>query len=177
MSAMEALKAARAAGVDVVLQGDDLTLEASSPPSEAVMAALSENKTGIVALLRPGDDGWNAEDWQVYFDERAGIAEFDGGLSRAEAEAQAFACCVSEWINRNPQPSSPGRCLACHGGDSTNDPLLPFGTDTHGHAWLHSRCWKGWHDVRKEAAIAALTVMGIVMPAKFPNDFGKNGNT
>src|SRR3954468_14916795 len=28
--------------------------------------------------LRPGDDGWSINDWQVFFDERAGIAEFDG---------------------------------------------------------------------------------------------------
>jgi hypothetical protein len=29
------------------------------------------------------------EDWQAYFDERAGIREFDGGLPRAEAERLA----------------------------------------------------------------------------------------
>ena len=174
MSAMEALLAARAAGVDVVLQGDDLTLEASSPPSDAMLVALSENKAGIVVLLRPGDDGWNAEDWQVYYDERAGIAEFDGGLSRAQAEAQAFACCVSEWMNRNPQTSSPNQCLACGCNDSTNDPLLPFGTDTYGHAWLHSRCWDGWFKSRKVAAASALGSMGIAKPANFPNDFVKN---
>ena len=33
-------------------------------------------------------DGWSAED-QVDFVERAAIAEFDGGLSRKEAEALA----------------------------------------------------------------------------------------
>ena len=32
--------------------------------------------------------------------ERAGIAEFDGGLPRPEAEALAFECCVVEWLNR-----------------------------------------------------------------------------
>ena len=158
MSAMEALKAARAVGVDVVLHGNDLALQASSPPPEAVLEALSQNKAEIVALLRPGDDGWNAEDWQVYFDERAGIAEFDGGLSRSQAEAQAFACCVAEWMNWNPQMSSPDRCLACDGSDTTNDPLVPFGTDTHGHAWLHSRCWEGWHRARKADAILALAL-------------------
>ena len=34
--------------------------------------------------------GGTDKDWQAYFDERAGIAEFDGGLSRVEAEAQAL---------------------------------------------------------------------------------------
>jgi hypothetical protein len=94
MSAVEALKAARAAGVELALDGDDLALKAASAPPAAVLEALSWHKAEIVALLRPGRDGWSAEDWQVFFGERAGIIEFDGGLPRAEAEAQAFACCV-----------------------------------------------------------------------------------
>ena len=73
----------------------------------------SRHKAEIVALLRPGRDGWSAEDWQVYFDERAGIFEFDVGLPRVEAEARAFACCVVEWLNRNPAQSPPGLCLGC----------------------------------------------------------------
>ncbi len=34
-------------------------------------------------------DPWTGEDWQAAFDERAGIMEFDGGLPRAKAEANA----------------------------------------------------------------------------------------
>ena len=63
----------------------------------------------------------------MFFDERAGISEFDGGLPRPAAEVRAFAGCVAEWMNRHPQTSSPERCLACGGGDSVDDPLLPFG--------------------------------------------------
>lgn len=43
---------------------------------------------------------WSVEDWQSYFDERAGITEFDGGLPRAEAEARAFDCCVVRWLQQ-----------------------------------------------------------------------------
>ena len=132
MTAVEALRAARAAGVAIALDGDDLVLEASSLPPEPILDALSRNKVGIVNFLRPGDDGWCAEDWQVDFDERAGIAEFDGGLPRPEAEAQAFACCVAEWLNRHPQTSPPDRCFACQGGDSANDPCCPSGPKTAG---------------------------------------------
>lgn len=45
-----------------------------------------------------GHEVWTAEDWQAFFDERAGIAEFDGGQSREQAEATAFECCVVEFI-------------------------------------------------------------------------------
>ncbi len=177
MTAAECLRAARATGIDIVLDGNDLVLEASSPPPETIINALSCNKAGIIALLQPGPDGWSAEDWQVFFGERAGIVGFDGGIPRPEAEAQAFACCISEWMNRHPETSSPDCCLACGGGDSANDPLLPFGADSHGHAWLHSRCWKGWYEGRKAEAVVSLVNMGIKKPADFPNDFEENGRT
>ena len=108
MSAIKALNAARAAGVALALDGDVLVLCAASEPPAAVLDAVSRHKAEIVALLRPGRDGWSAEDWQAYFDERAGIFEFDGGLPRAEAEARAFECCVVEWLNRNPAYSPAG---------------------------------------------------------------------
>ena len=56
MMAAEALRTARAAGVEIALDGDDLVLEASSPPPEPVLEALSRNKAGIVALLRQRRD-------------------------------------------------------------------------------------------------------------------------
>jgi hypothetical protein len=130
MSAAHALKAARAAGIRLAIDGDDLVLEAAASPPAPVLDLLLRHKAAIVRMLRRGEDGWSAEDWQVFFDERAGIAEFDGGLSRAEAEAQAFACCVVEWLNRNPKCSPPGHCLGWGGRDHAHDPLLPCGTES-----------------------------------------------
>jgi hypothetical protein len=89
MSAAEALRVARAAGVHVQIDGDDLSLEASAPPPPAVIDLLSHHKAEIAALLRQAEDGWSAEDWQTVFDERAGIIEYDGGAPRAWAEALA----------------------------------------------------------------------------------------
>jgi hypothetical protein len=115
MSAVLALNAARAAGIELALDGDDLVLRAASAPPAAMLDALSRHKVDIVALLRPGHDGWSGEDWLAFFDERAGIAKFDGGLPRASAEARAFECCVVEWLNHNPVRSPPGRCVGCGG--------------------------------------------------------------
>ena len=157
MSAAEALRAARAAGIELALDGDDLVLRAASAPPAAMLDALSRHKPDIVALLRPGHDGWSGEDWLAFFDERAGIAEFDGGLSRAKAEARAFECCLAEWLNRNPVCSWPGHCLECGGREDKWDELLPYGTEPTGHAWLHSRCWETWHAKRKAKAVATLS--------------------
>jgi len=175
MSAIGALKAARASGVELALDGDDLVLEADSAPLAAVLEALSRHKAEIVALLRPGPDGWSPDDWLAFFGERAGIAEFDGGMPRREAEAHAFACSVVEWLNRNPAPSSPGRCLECGQAELAQDPLLPFGTEWGGHAWLHSSCWPAWRVRRNVESLNALAAMGLVVPGKFPKDFGKKG--
>jgi len=159
MRAVEALKAARAAGVHLGVDGDALVLDAASAPPAAVLDALSRHKAEIVALLRPDHDGWSAEDWQAYFDERAGIVEFDGGVPRLEAEAYAFECCVVEWLNRHPVPSDPGRCAWCGKAESLGAVVLPFGTEPGTHCGFtpnagprgttlaairprkHSRCW------------------------------------
>ena len=175
MNAAEALRAALSAGVHVEIDGEDLSLSAAAAPPAAVLDLLARHKAGVIALLRMGVDGWSGEDWLAFFEERAGIAEFDGGLPRAEAEARAFACCVAEWLNRNFVGSPPGRCLACGGSGDAHDVLRPHGIEPTGHAWLHSRCWPGWHAGRRAEAVAALAAIGIAAPAQFPDDFGKNG--
>ena len=163
MSAVHALKLARAAGVRIGIDGDALTLDADIAPPPAVLDLLTLYKAQVIALLRTGSDGWSGEDWRALFDERAAISEFDGGLSRASAEVRTFACCVAEWLNRNPVRSPLGRCLGCGGSEHAHDKLLPFGTEQTGHAWLHSRCWPAWDAARKAEAIAALSTFGICM--------------
>lgn len=116
MSAVHALKLARTAGVWIGIEGDALTLDADAAPPSAVLDLLARHKAQVITLLRPGSDGWSGEDWRAFFDERAGIAAFDGGLPRDQAEARPFACCVAEWLNRNPVRSPPGRCLGCAEG-------------------------------------------------------------
>jgi hypothetical protein len=157
VSAFEALKAAHAAGVKFVVDGEDLVLSAASAPPRAVVSALSLHKPEIVALLRPGRDNWSGEDWLVFFNERTGIVEFDGGLPRAVAEARAFECCVVEWLNRNPSRSEPDSCHHCGGSAGATDKPLPYGTATTSHAWLHSDCWEAWHANRKATAVAILS--------------------
>jgi hypothetical protein len=171
MNAAETLKAARVAGISVEIDGDDLALEAAPP--DAVLDLLSCHKVGLLALLRPGRDGSSAEDCQVFFDERAGIAEFDGGLSRGQAEACAFACCTAEWLKRNPVRSLSER-YNTGGGVHEHKSLLPYGLETTGDAWLHSRCWPAWYAGRKAEAVAALEAIGIAFPTELPNDFEKN---
>jgi hypothetical protein len=160
MSAASALRAAHAAGIQLRLDGDELVLAAAAPPAPAMIDILSRHKAGLMALLRPAEDGWAATDWLVLFEERAGVLEFGGGLPRAEAEAQAFTCCVLEWLNRHPAPSPAGRCAGCGKAGLPGAVLLPFGTEST-HTWLHAECWPAWHRARREGAATALRKMGV----------------
>lgn len=128
------------------------------------LPAIRQNKAAIIRLLRPGEDGWSTQDWRAFFGERAGIAEFDGGLSRVEAEASAFMRCVAEWLNRNPMRSPPGRCIGCGESEASHNPLLPFGIGAAGEVRLHSGCSSAWYTGRKAEAVAALAAMGIRVP-------------
>ena len=175
VSAAQAREAARAAGVRLEAHGEDLILEADVAPTTDVADAQTRKKSCVPYLLRAGRDSWSGDDWRAFFDERATLAEFDGGLPREQAEASAFACCVTEWLNRNRKRSPPDRCLRCGGAEHAHAPLLPFGTESTGHAWLHSHCWSAWSAARHAEAVAALEAMGIATPAGFPNDFDKNG--
>jgi hypothetical protein len=62
MNAAQVLQAARAADIQVKIDGADLLLRASAPPPAAVLDLLSRHKGEVVALLRPGRNGWSAED-------------------------------------------------------------------------------------------------------------------
>ncbi len=87
MSALKALKAARECGVHLETDGKTLSLRAAAAPPSEVVALLSVNKGDVIALLQPAADGWSAEDWLAFFDERAALAEFDGGVPREEARS------------------------------------------------------------------------------------------
>jgi len=104
---------------------------------------------------------WGAADWRMYFDERSAVAEFDGGLSRHEAEQQAWRCCVSEWLSRNFEASEPGSCAWCQRGDLLGRMVMPYGDAGSGHVWLHGECWAAWWAKRSQAAVAALKAVGL----------------
>jgi hypothetical protein len=159
MSAAEILREARSAGIDLCVEGGDLALQAHSEPPADLLQRLARHKAEIVALLRPGRDGWSSEDWQVYFDERAAIAEYDGGLPRPQAEVLALACCVAEWMDRTPAHTPNNACAGCGGLETANDPLLPYGGGAAGHSWLHAPCWQGWFDRQKAEAETSLTAL------------------
>jgi len=164
MSAADLLQSARQIGVRLTVDGSDLLLDAAREPSPDFLEAVRGHKSALVALLKVPKSDWAANDWSVFFDERAGIAEYNGGVSRVEAEARAFEWCITEWMERNPAPSQPDRCAWCREMDSAGTSVVPFGAQTHGHTWLHPECWEAWFRERRDEAEMALMVLGIKRP-------------
>lgn len=89
MSPIEALRTARQHGVEVIRAQDDLALHARMEPPTWVWQALYAHKPAIIELLRPDESGWTGEDWEMFFEERAAILEYEHGLPRPDAETRA----------------------------------------------------------------------------------------
>ena len=81
MSPDEVLPSARAVGIHLVVDGNDLLLTASAPPPPGFLDLLRDNKAEIIAALTAakasGED--IALDWRDWYEERAAIRQFDGG--------------------------------------------------------------------------------------------------
>jgi hypothetical protein len=149
---------------------------AASPAVQNVQIVQKQGSASSETKEEPGRDGWSAEDYRAYFEERARIAEFDGGLPRAKAETVAYAWAVHRLLAHRFAPSPASCCVHCGGADCPLNPLLPHGMKSTGHIWTHSSCGPAWHAGRQAEAFAALKALGIAPPPESPADFGKNGS-
>src|SRR5687768_7298371 len=114
MNAADALAAVRAAGIEILVDGDDLVLEANSEPSADLLDLLTGLKADLISILRSKPHDWSMEDWKALFDECAGIAEFEGDFTRSDAEFIAFEECVERWLATDELHAGQGGvCLQC----------------------------------------------------------------
>ena len=164
MTFVSALHDAFSVGVQVAVDGGDLVLEAAAAPPPAIVRALVVNKRAIIALLRPGADGWDAVDWQAFFNERAGVAQFDADLPRTAAEAAAVEECLQRWQSTHlPASLSHRACAAC-GSHLEPDAMIAF-IAGQGSVQLHLGCMGKWAAMRRRDALLALRAFGVVVGA------------
>ena len=112
-------------------------------------------------------DSWDAMDWRDWITERAAILEFDGGLSRAEADRRAFEYTLIEWLNRHPHQGNLGICAGC--GDAMYDQASDWRTladsaSVHYGGLWGLRCMERYALGRRKEAADALRQMGIGAP-------------
>jgi hypothetical protein len=156
MNAVEALKAARVAGVRIAVDGDHLLLKASTPPSDAVVDLLARHKAEVMALLHRTADRSSSQDYQAR-------CIVDGLLEPAAAAPERAAVTeisVVAWLNQHADSSAPGSCTWCGRHETSAAVVLPFGVEPGPHTWLHPECWAPWHQARRELAMVALSRPG-----------------
>lgn len=141
-----------------VLPTGNISAKGEQSAIDRWLPAIRQNKAGIVLLLRSGANGWSEEDWQAFYGARAGIAEFDRGFSRADADLIAFEDCVDHWIFKNPPAvETHNFCtlcgLAADYGDASNI-CIAGGAGVAG--ILHGKCAPKWFNQTRWQARRAL---------------------
>jgi hypothetical protein len=108
----------------------------------------------------------DAETWRADFEERAAILEFELGLSREEADRQAFIYAVEKWLVSHPEPPREvwRGCAHCLDDDAEASPLITLPVRG-GTTVLHAGCVTAWQAYRGADAESALMRMGIVPAA------------
>lgn len=76
-----------------------------APLSQAVAAAPPAPMLGVA----PRFGSWTFDDWRAAFGERAGILEFDAGMTRPEAEARALDIIAEEIAAETGHPPESAR--------------------------------------------------------------------
>ena len=154
MSAYKALQAAQAAQVEVWLEGDRLKLRATRRPPSQILKLLEDNKRAIMAVLRPDDVVWSAEDWKAYYMERVALAQ--RGYPPAASELIALLDTADRWLTVHPpEISDPHKCSHCNKEMGSAEKVVVTGAnDRNGD--LHAECAFRWRNFRRLRALAAV---------------------
>jgi hypothetical protein len=96
MGAPDLLQHLRGAGFKLDVAGNKLMVAPAGALTDDYRQAIRDHKAALLALLAGEADDAEHE----AFEERAAIMQFDGGLSRADAETEARACTACEFQSR-----------------------------------------------------------------------------
>ncbi len=161
----EIIREVEAAGGNLAANGNRLEVSAPCPLPRRLVDDLRRSKADVLTFLSGGRVTWDAADWREWFEERAGVLEFDAGFPRLEAERRAYEHAIMEWLNRNPPVVDPDRCAGC--GRATDEAKTDWrplgdGTTVHFGDAYGLRCFEAHGTKRREEAVAALAALGLV---------------
>jgi hypothetical protein len=146
---------------DITVETDGPNLVVDGPAgelSDALVERLRAAKKELLDALSgtASSSDWNHYDWQMYFEERAAIREYDGEIGRVEAQSLAYDDTVQHWLCLHPPPTHARQtCVYCDQEEGPTDPLLSLLTSGR-RVSVHQRCWEPWSGYRKAQAEEAL---------------------
>ena len=132
----------------------------TEPPFVGFVGSLpgETEKIDQLAAERTNQDA-HVSAWMAW-QERAAIMEYEGGLSRPEAEAGALQDAIAHWLARHPlTPGVPeDGCIHCAGALPVDYRVAVLAGA--GHAWLHPTCMQEMKEAR--LALAGREVRGLL---------------
>ena len=174
MTGAEAIALARRRGVTLRVFLGNLRVYSEGEPDESLVRLLRDNKQAVMDAILGAET--ESDRWRRVLAEKVETITQLRGLSRHDAEREAFQHVLIEFLNATHPDTDPTRCGHCGDPETPDATLLPFGVGER-HAWLHQRCWVPWRERRWTEAIAALVAMGITEPARRPSSLCRNRST
>jgi hypothetical protein len=146
MTGAQAIALARRRGVTLEVFLGKLRVYSEGEPDEILVRLLRDNKQAVVDTLLEAEA--ESDRWKWRRAETIETIMHLRGLTRPDAEHEAFTHVLIEYLNETHPDTNPTRC-AHYGGPETQDAtLLPIGWGDR-HAWLHHRCWAPWSECRR----------------------------
>ena len=128
------------------------------------MGHLSDEQAEAVIAAELSRPQWSVRDWLAYFEERAGIARFDGGLARFDAECAAYVQCVQRFLVRHPPGYRPDLKCLNFGDMVIRAESTPIVCPDNLQRWVHKACAETYRLQRVADAILCLERLGIIDP-------------
>jgi hypothetical protein len=162
MTGAEAIALARRRGVTLEVFLGNLRVYSEGEPDESLVRLLRDNKQAVMDAILAAET--ESDRWRRVLTEKTDAITTIRGLSRPDAEREAFQHVLMEFLNATHPNTDPIRCAYCGKPETSDATLLPFGWDER-HSWLHRDCWEPWRVKRRVNAEDDLARLGVVRPA------------
>jgi hypothetical protein len=161
MTSAEIIALAKRRGVTLGVFLDKLRVYSEGEPDESLLRLLRDNKQAVMDAILAVET--EPERWQRLLAEKIETIVKVRGLTRLDAEREAFRHVVVEFANATHPDTDPRVCALCNKPSLPLTPTLPYGVGER-HAWLHQHCHQQWSARRQYEVVATLAGMGIVEP-------------
>jgi hypothetical protein len=131
----------------------------------ALVRRLLDHKLHVLAFrchaVIPSDG--HPSDWRTFYQERAALHEYEGGLSRQGAERSAWGEAVNAWHMACGEHAPWQQCAGC-GASINGRAALPLADGTRVHFDNSDMCVIAYGERWRGAAERALMAMGVAQP-------------
>jgi hypothetical protein len=130
-----------------------LRVYSEGEPDESLVRLLRDNKQAVMDAILAAET--EPDRWRRALAEKVETIMQPRGLTRHDAEREAFRHLMVEYLNETHPNTDPTHCAHCSKTETPDATLLPLGWGER-HAWLYRGCWEAWRAQRRVNAEDAL---------------------